>query len=201
MTINRFYSDLESYLKPNKALIIYGPRRVGKTSLLKAFLENTAFKYKLDSGDNIKTHDILGSQDFDKILNYASGYELIAIDEAQRIPNIGLGLKILVDQAPGIRVIATGSSSFELLGQVGEPLTGRKTTLTLYPIAQMELQHYFNHHGPDSIGNPLHGQQRNWRRHLRHKQKRTSMDNFNPCSKRLRLGELSGEGGVGKTSK
>ena len=63
----------------------------------------------------------------------------LVIDEAQNIPNIGMGLKILVDQIPKIRIIATGSSSFELAGQVGEPLTGRKQTLTLYPIAQMEL--------------------------------------------------------------
>jgi predicted AAA+ superfamily ATPase len=62
------------------------------------------------------------------------------IDEAQNIPNIGMGLKILVDQIPTIRIIATGSSSFELAGQIGEPLTGRKTTLTLYPIAQLELR-------------------------------------------------------------
>jgi predicted AAA+ superfamily ATPase len=109
-------------------------------------LEKTTLKYKLDSGDNIKISNVLGSRDFDKILNYASGYELIAIDEAQKIPNVGLGLKIFVDQMPGLRVIATGSSSFELLGQVGEPLTGRKTTLTLYPISHIELQQHFNPH-------------------------------------------------------
>jgi hypothetical protein len=72
------------------------------------------------------------------------GYELLAIDEAQNIPNIGMALKIIVDQVPGIRVIATGSSSFELAGQVGEPLTGRKRTLTLFPIAQSELRAVFN---------------------------------------------------------
>ncbi|MCI0609248.1 MAG: ATP-binding protein, partial [Anaerolineae bacterium] len=66
-------------------------------------------------------------------------YELLAIDEAQNIPNIGMGLKIIVDQVPDIRVVVTGSSSFELAGQVGEPLTGRKRTLTLYPLAQSEL--------------------------------------------------------------
>ena len=64
---------------------------------------------------------------------------MLAIDEAQSIPNIGMGLKIIVDQVPGIRVIVTGSSSFELAEQVGEPLTGRKQTLSLYPLAQSEL--------------------------------------------------------------
>jgi len=140
MTIPRFYDDLGKYLKPNKVLVIYGPRRVGKTTLLNNFLLGSNLKYKLDSGDNIKTREILASQDFDVLKNYAAGYELIAIDEAQRIPNVGFGLKILADQIPNLKIIATGSSSFELSGQVGEPLTGRKTTITLYPVAQLELE-------------------------------------------------------------
>lgn len=75
---------------------------------------------------------------------YAEGYELLAIDEAQEIPDIGQALKILVDHVPNLRVIVTGSSSFELAGQIGEPLTGRKRTLTLYPIAQAELLSSYN---------------------------------------------------------
>lgn len=138
------YADLTPYLKPNKALIIYGPRQVGKTTLLNAFLTSSFFKYKLDSGDNIQTQTVLSSQDFGKIKEYAEGYELIAIDEAQKIPHVGEGLKILVDQIPNITVIATGSSSFELSGQIGEPLTGRKITLTLYPILQIELHKLYN---------------------------------------------------------
>jgi predicted AAA+ superfamily ATPase len=135
----RAYEPLDKYIQPNKVLVIYGPRRVGKTTLLRSFLQQTSLKYKLDSGDNIRTQQLLGSQDFAEILPYVEGYELLAIDEAQNIPNIGMALKIIVDQVPGIRVIVTGSSSFELAGQVGEPLTGRKTTLTLYPLAQSEL--------------------------------------------------------------
>ncbi|MBI3315042.1 MAG: ATP-binding protein [Candidatus Omnitrophica bacterium] len=146
MKIPRFYHNLTSFLKPNKVLIIYGPRQVGKTTLIRDFLTTYTGRYKLDSGDNVRTQAVLGSQDFDGIKEYAQGYSLIVIDEAQRIPNIGQGLKILVDQVPGIQVIATGSSSFELAGQVGEPLTGRKTTLTLYPVAQMELQNLYNPH-------------------------------------------------------
>jgi len=125
-------------------MVIYGPRRVGKTTLLQNFLNQTSLKYKLDSGDNIRTQQILSSQDFNQILAYAEGYELLAIDEAQNIPNIGMGLKILLDQIPGIQIIVTGSSSFELAGQVGEPLTGRKTTLNLYPMAQSELLSVLN---------------------------------------------------------
>ena len=140
----RAYEPLDERLMPNKVLVIYGPRRVGKTTLLQNYLKQTTLKYKLDSGDNIRTQQILSSQDFSQILSYVEGYELLAIDEAQNIPNIGMGLKIIVDQVPGIRVVVTGSSSFELAGQVGEPLTGRKLTLSLYPMAQSELLSIYN---------------------------------------------------------
>lgn len=136
--IPRVYDNLSHYLKSNKVLLIYGPRRVGKTTILNDFLKKTKLKYRLDSGDNIKIQHILSSSDFDLIRDYVADNQLIAIDEAQKIPNIGLNLKIIVDQFPKIKVIATGSSSFDLAGQVGEPLTGRKNTLTLFPISQME---------------------------------------------------------------
>ena len=144
--IKRFYNALNEYLKPNKALIIFGPRQVGKTTLLQNFLRTTNLKYKLDSGDNIRIQNLFATQDFDKILEYAKGYDLIALDEAQQIKNIGITLKILVDQVPNLSIIATGSSSFDLRQSVGEPLTGRKTTLTLYPVAQIELLKMYNKH-------------------------------------------------------
>lgn len=139
MIFKRQYDNLTPFLSPNKVLVIYGPRRSGKTTILKNFLAKTKLKYRLDSGDNIQLRQILGSQDFSQIKNYASGYELIAIDEAQNIPNIGMGLKIIVDEIPGIKVIATGSSSFDLANKIGEPLTGRQRTIFLYPLSQMEL--------------------------------------------------------------
>lgn len=136
--------DINKLIKPGKVLVIYGPRRVGKTTLLKDFLSHIELKYKLDSGDNIRTLEIFNSQVFNEILPYAEGYKLIAIDEAQQIKNIGMGLKILVDQVPEIIVIATGSSSFELSQQVGEPLTGRKKVITLFPFSQQELLSVYN---------------------------------------------------------
>lgn len=141
MKLPRYYADLNLYLKPNKVLVILGPRQAGKTTLLKDYLKtiNGKVKYRLDSGDDIKIQEVLSSRDFAKINEYASGYELIAIDEAQKIKGIGEALKIMVDQLPGIKIIATGSSSFELAGQIGEPLTGRKITLTLFPVSQIEL--------------------------------------------------------------
>lgn len=143
MKIPRFY-NLEDYMQPNKVLVIFGSRQVGKTTLLNDYLSSTKLKYRLESGDNMELQRILGSQDFSKILEFASGYELIAIDEAQRIPHVGQGLKIIVDQIKGIKVIATGSSSFELSGQIGEPLTGRKRTLIMHPIAQQEFLKIYN---------------------------------------------------------
>ena len=139
----RFF-NLANYIQKQKVLIVYGPRRVGKTTLLRKFLNNTHLKYRLDSGDNIRIQQVLASQDFKSIKEYASGYDLIAIDEAQEIPNIGKGLKILVDEVPDIQVIATGSSSFHLSQNTGEPLTGRKNTITLLPLAQLELNHDLN---------------------------------------------------------
>ncbi len=81
-----------------------------------------------------------------RIKEYVEGYDLLAIDEAQMIPNIGRGLKLIVDNFPYLKVVATGSSSFDLANQIGEPLTGRKTTLTLYPISQLELLNETKNH-------------------------------------------------------
>lgn len=138
--IKRHYDNLDKYLRKQKVLILYGPRRVGKTTLLNNFLKNSNYKYRLDSGDNIRIQKILSSSDFELINEYASGYELLAIDEAQNIPDIGRGLKIITDNNPEIKIIATGSSSFEISQKIGEPLTGRKKTLVLYPISQSELR-------------------------------------------------------------
>lgn len=141
--LKRYY-NLKNLIQKGKVLVIYGPRRVGKTTLLNSFLSQTKLKYKLDSGDNIKIQEILRSQDFSQILEYAAGYELLAIDEAQHIPNVGMSLKILVDQQPKLIIIATGSSSFDLAQQIGEPLTGRKRTIILYPLSQAELLSEYN---------------------------------------------------------
>ncbi|OGL86530.1 hypothetical protein A3I40_00350, partial [Candidatus Uhrbacteria bacterium RIFCSPLOWO2_02_FULL_48_12] len=144
MKIPRYYQNLSNYLKTGKVLVIYGPRQVGKTTLLKDFLADSGLKYRMDSGEDVRVQEVFESGDFSKILEYAKGYELIVIDEAQKIKNVGQGLKILVDQMPNIKVIATGSSSFDLAGQIGEPLTGRKITLTLFPISQLELKKLYN---------------------------------------------------------
>lgn len=131
--------NLFKLLKPSKVIIVYGPRRCGKTTLLKKFLEKTDKKYLLAQGEDIFVQEFLSSQSIIKLKNFIGAVNLLVIDEAQKIPNIGLNLKLIVDNINGIEIIATGSASFDLYQKLGEPLTGRKTTLRLFPIAQMEL--------------------------------------------------------------
>jgi len=142
--IPRFYSSIKELIPQNRVLIIYGSRRVGKTTLLNKLLKSTKLKFKIDSGDNFRIKEILGSDDFLLLSEYVEGYDLIAIDEAQEIENIGKGLKILIDHHPGLKLIATGSSSFDLSQKIGEPLTGRKKVINLFPLAQGELLNQFS---------------------------------------------------------
>jgi len=137
--ISRTYDDLDKLLKKGKVTVIYGPRQVGKTTLISNFLSKTKMKYKLDNGDDISVSEILSSRSLEKIGNYVSGYELVVIDEAQRIEDVGLGLKIMVDNNPDLKVLITGSSTLSLSYKVGEPLVGRAFDYKLYPVSQKEM--------------------------------------------------------------
>ncbi|OGY87339.1 MAG: hypothetical protein A2233_01400 [Candidatus Kerfeldbacteria bacterium RIFOXYA2_FULL_38_24] len=137
----RYYSDkIHSWLKPNKVLVLYGPRQVGKTTIIQNYLKQYKGKVYQSTGEDAGLKEILESNDFSKIISFFTGYDLIFIDEAQKIEHIGQGLKIIVDQIPKIRVIATGSSSFDLSNKIGEPLVGRQTVHTLFPISVLELK-------------------------------------------------------------
>jgi hypothetical protein len=135
----RHHAKLDLSLFPGKVLVIFGSRQVGKTTLIKNYLASTLLRSRFESGENILIHETLGSRDFPRLKAFAQGLELLVIDEAQRVPDIGLALKILVDECPELRILVSGSSSFELAGQIGEPLTGRKKTITLYPESLLEL--------------------------------------------------------------
>lgn len=142
--ITRFYSDkIEKLLEKGKVLVIYGPRRVGKTTLVNEFIDNYTGNFYFASGDNAELRDVLESQTFSKIIPYFKDYDLVVIDEAQRVSEIGLGLKIVVDQIPDLKVIATGSSSFDLSNKLGEPLVGRQRIIKLYPFSVLELKDNF----------------------------------------------------------
>jgi hypothetical protein len=125
-------------------LVLYGPRQVGKTTLVRDIVSIPGKAVKYDTGDDYSIQEVWASHNLSTLKDYIAGYDIVIVDEAQRIPGIGLSLKILVDADVPCRFIVTGSSSFELSGQVGEPLTGRKITLLLFPIAQLELGSLFN---------------------------------------------------------
>jgi predicted AAA+ superfamily ATPase len=138
----RINDRLWDTMEPGKVYVLFGARQVGKTTLLGAILSHLppACRCRLESGDNSLIHGPLASLEFDKVLGFAEGLQLLVIDEAQRIPKIGMALKILVDQRKDLSILVSGSSSFELAGQIGEPLTGRKKTMYLYPVSLYELR-------------------------------------------------------------
>jgi uncharacterized protein len=135
----RHLETLKKTVMPNRVVVVIGPRRVGKTTLVKKYLEGTTGKGLYVTGDDIIVREHLESQSVKKLSEFIGSNTLLVIDEAQYINRIGLNLKLIVDNIPGISIIATGSSSFELAHDIGEPLTGRKRTLTVFPLAQMEI--------------------------------------------------------------
>jgi predicted AAA+ superfamily ATPase len=136
--INRLI-NIEKEINKGKVLVIYGSRQVGKTTLIKNFLKDTNLKYKFVTGDDIQVASALSECTMASTSNFVGDYELIVIDEAQKIHNIGLALKLMVDSFPDKYYIATGSSSFDLASKTAESLTGRKKVIELYSISQQEL--------------------------------------------------------------
>ena len=108
-----------------QVILLYGPRQVGKTTLIREVLTNMSGR-KLEINADLMQHvEVLSSRDLSKLKGLTDGYDLLFIDEAQRVPEIGINLKILHDQFPKLKIIATGSSSLDLASKVREPLTGR----------------------------------------------------------------------------
>ncbi len=131
--------NLRKLIIPGKVMVIYGPRRVGKTTLLKKYLESENDSVLFVNGDDIIVRQYLESQSIQTLRDFIGDHRLLVVDEAQYVEKIGLNLKLVVDHIPGIKVIVTGSSSFDLARDVGEPLTGRKYVLKLFPLSQMEI--------------------------------------------------------------
>ncbi len=134
-----------SYLKPNKVLILLGARRVGKTQLIKKYIESSNEKVLQLNGEDLNNARLLEERTLENYTRLLQNIELLVIDEAQAIQDIGLILKFIVDNIEGIKVIATGSSMFDLANKLGEPLVGRKNTLFLYPLSQIEFSAYENY--------------------------------------------------------
>lgn len=125
-----------------KAVILLGARQVGKTTLLKSLLSDMNVLW-LDA-DEVQTQAILETPSLASFERHFSGYQIIVIDEAQRVKDIGVKLKLVLDHLPQFKLLVTGSSSFELSNKVNEPLTGRKWEHHLFPLSYSEL---VAHHG------------------------------------------------------
>lgn len=136
-------SEIEKWLFKGKVIIIYGPRRIGKTTLAKEIIKSYGGEARYINCDNIDARVALSVHDEKKLREFLGPGKIFVIDEAQRVLNIGLSLKILVDTYPDIQIIATGSSSFDLSNRINEPLTGRNISFTLYPISISELKDFY----------------------------------------------------------
>lgn len=135
---------LQNRLFKQKAIIITGPRQAGKTTLIRLLLNQVNQSFVWFNADEPNVPDLFKSIASFELKNLIGKNRIIVIDEAQRIKGIGLTLKLIVDTFPDIQVIATGSSSFDLLDEINEPLTGRKFEYQLYPFSFGELA---NEHG------------------------------------------------------
>ena len=117
---------------------MYGPRQVGKTTLARQLEESVAKNTRFISADELTYREALGSQNRQRLDEVLGDAELLIIDEAQRVHDIGLNLKILIDNHPECTILATGSASFDLANKISEPFTGRKLTFNLFPVSYSE---------------------------------------------------------------
>jgi len=153
MILREIEKQIKNYLFGGRVILIYGPRRVGKTTLVKHILEEYS-----DSGEYMQLDDSAIQSQFehstvDEIVALLKpSTKLLVLDEAQAINMIGQKLKLLVDKFPSLQIIATGSSSFELQNEVSSPLTGRKIEFNLYPLSILELK---NHEGINALAGKL----------------------------------------------
>jgi uncharacterized protein len=140
MIIKRNIEDrILNNLLPNKVIIIAGARRTGKTVMLNELIKKLNEPYILLNGEDILTHELLSRRTVINYTNLIGNKKLLIIDEAQKIEDIGLKLKLMIDNIKELKIIATGSSVFDISNKLGEPLTGRKFTYNLYPFSESEL--------------------------------------------------------------
>jgi uncharacterized protein len=142
--------QFENKVRPGKVLILLGARRVGKSALIASYLEGrNPDEYLFLNGEEQQTVDLFAERSIANYQRILGHQKLLVIDEAQKIPEIGLKLKLIVDHLKDVAVIATGSSMFDLSDRLGEPLVGRSNTLRLFPLAQMEFNAYEKY--PDTL--------------------------------------------------
>lgn len=138
--IKRYLEDvIPRYLFKGKAILIFGARQTGKTTLVNKIVEQTGKKALFLYGDDRATRNILTADSKERLAGITAGYDILVIDEAQMIQDVGTVIKIFTDRIPEVQVITTGSSSFELMNRTSESLTGRKFEFFLYPLSFAEL--------------------------------------------------------------
>ncbi|KAF0149249.1 MAG: ATPase AAA [Ignavibacteria bacterium] len=138
--INRLiFSRIKENLFKGKAIIIYGARQVGKTTLVNEIIIGLNKKTILLNGDDTDTRELFEKPNIAKLQNIIANAQVVIIDEAQRITEIGIAIKIIVDRISGVQVIATGSSSFMLAEKTKEALAGRAYEYVLYPLSFQEI--------------------------------------------------------------
>jgi len=126
-----------------KAIIILGARQTGKTTLVKAFIPTDSTLGLFFDADNTEVQEIFSNMNLERLKNIIGKAKTVIIDEAQRIPNIGLTLKLITDNLPEVQLIVTGSSSLEISDLTNEPLTGRKWEYSMYAVSWSELRNYY----------------------------------------------------------
>ncbi|PPK84686.1 hypothetical protein CLV84_3848 [Neolewinella xylanilytica] len=132
-------ANLQDRLRPNKVVVLVGPRRVGKTVLLRQLIDELREPHLLLNGESMSTTEVLARRTPANYRSLLGDRRLLIIDEAQKVPEIGLILKLMIDEIEGLRIVATGSSAFDIENLTGEPLTGRKYTLRLFALSEKEL--------------------------------------------------------------
>lgn len=143
------FKILNEKLYKGKALIVVGPRQVGKTTLLKKLIQNSGDKVLELTGDDPTTRNLLQGVGLEQIKQIVGKSKIVFIDEAQRIAGIGLTSKLITDHLPAVQLILSGSSSFELTQETHEPLTGRKFSYDLWPISFVEWQNEVGYLGAE----------------------------------------------------
>lgn len=134
--------QIRANARPGKVLVISGARRVGKTVLIRQILKKMDQPYLLLNGEDINTQTRLAHRSVENYRQFLGSKKLLVIDEAQRIPEVGLILKLIIDEIRDMQVIVTGSSAFDVYNQTGEPLTGRKQTYYLFPLSESEYEQF-----------------------------------------------------------
>ncbi len=140
----KIQDSIEKSLFKGKLVVIYGARQVGKTTLIKEMQKNYFNKSIYINCDEPDMREALTKKTSTELKSFIGNNNLVLIDEAQRVKNIGITLKLIVDNYPKIQVIATGSSSFDLSNEIVEPLTGRKYEFYLFPFSLEELKEIYS---------------------------------------------------------